>query len=178
MSQVEFPVPGWGHDAGFLAIGTPEAPAERSEAQDRSLVAERIVRYGWALDERRSDLVEDCFTEDAVWEGAVAGSEALGPIVGRDAVVGWLTVSWARQLGQRRHLIANLLVEELSATAAHVSAYQLLTIARSEEVAVDTTGFLRVDLRQQDGGWRIGHLFCGYDAPLSPSGRSAESASP
>jgi hypothetical protein len=168
MSDEEFPVPGWGHRSGHLAMRPPAPHPERGEAIDRFLIAERISRYGWAFDERRADLIADNFTADAVWEGTIRDTEPLGPVEGRDAVVAWLTEFWPRQHDQRRHVIVNTVIEELTETDATAQAYQLLMAARLGEVAVETTGFYRFRLRQEEGAWRIAHLFSGYDAPFVP----------
>jgi hypothetical protein len=149
-------------------MNAPAPPAERSEPVDRWLIGERISRYGWAFDERRADLIADNFTADAVWEGTIRDEEQLGPIEGREAVVAWLTEFWPRQHDQRRHAIVNTVIEELSETEALAHAYQLLFAARLGEVALETTGFYRFHLRFEDGGWRIAHLFSGYDASFVP----------
>ena len=168
MSDKEFPTPGWGHLSGHLDMRPPAPSPERTEAVDRWLIAERISRYGWAFDERRADLIRDNFTEDATWEGTIRGEDPLGPIVGREAVVAWLTEHWSTQHDQRRHAIVNTVIEELAETEALAQAYQLLTAARLGQVAVETTGFYRFKLRQEGGIWRIAHLFSGYDAPFVP----------
>lgn len=168
MGETENPTPGWGHLGGHLEMGALPAAAERSAILDRWSIGERISRYGWAFDERRADLLSDCFTADAVWEGTIRGEQPLGPIEGRDAVVAWLAEYWPRQHDQRRHLIVNTVIEALTETTARAQAYQALTAARLGEVALETTGFYRFDLRLEDGSWRISRLFSGYDAPFTP----------
>jgi hypothetical protein len=167
-AESEFPVPGWGHKGGYLKMRVQVRPDERSVAIERSLIAERISRYGWSFDERRADLLSDCFTEDAIWEGSIAGGEALGPFEGREAIVAWMSGFWETQHDQRRHMIVNTVIEEQSEGAALAQAYQVLTAARGGEVALETTGFYRFNLRLADGEWRIAHLFSGYDAPFVP----------
>ena len=164
----EHPVPGWGHLRGLLTMRPSRARRVSEEAIDRFLIGERISRYGWGFDERRPDLLADCFTADAVWEGTVRGEEALGPIAGREAIVAWLGEFWPRQHDQRRHVIVDTVIEELGDGAAVAHAYQLLMAARLGEVAVETTGFYRFDLRLEGDAWRIARLFSGYDAPFVP----------
>lgn len=166
--QREFPIPGWGHGSGYLAMRVPSHPEERSIAIERSLIVERVSRYGWSFDERQEELLSDCFTEDGVWEGTIAGGDDLGPFVGRDAIVEFMTDFWRTQRDQRRHMIVNTIIEEQSETTAVAQAYQILFAARGGQVALETTGFYRFDLRRSEEGWKISHLFSGYDAPFVP----------
>jgi hypothetical protein len=127
-----------------------------------------LARYCWAYDERRSDLLEDCFTEDAVWEGIVAATQTVGPLCGRDRIVAWLTGFWPHQRDQRRHMLNNFVVESSSATEGEIYAYLFLSSARGGSVTLETTGFYRANLVAYDGRWRIRRLFAGFDAPFWP----------
>jgi hypothetical protein len=150
---------------GAISLGpASEGPPDAETAR----IAERVSRYCWAYDERRADLLEECFAEDAVWEGSVAASQAVGPIEGRDRILKWLTGFWPHQHDQRRHMLMNPLVERVSDDAAQLLAYLLLVSARDESVCLETTGFYRVALVRQDGDWRIRSLFGGFDAPFWP----------
>ena len=162
------PIPGWGHASGHLAMRLPSHPQERSQAIERSIIAERISRYGWSFDERRGDLLADCFTEDGVWEGTIYGGGPLGPFVGRGAIVEFMTGFWETQRDQRRHMIVNTIIERQDEDEALALAYQVLTAARAGQVALETTGFYRFELRREGDMWRIAHLFSGYDAPFEP----------
>ncbi|MCW3068553.1 MAG: hypothetical protein JWL67_1178 [Solirubrobacterales bacterium] len=166
--ETDVPVPGWGHSTGHLDMRLPTRPAEESIAIERSLITERVSRYGWSFDERRADLLSDCFTEDGVWEGSIMGGEALGPFVGREAIVEWMSEFWTTQRDQRRHMIVNTVIEDQTDTTALAQAYQVLTAARRGQVALETTGFYRFNLERSGGIWRIAHLFSGYDAPFVP----------
>jgi ketosteroid isomerase-like protein len=139
----------------------------RSEP-DRPALAEPVSRYCWAFDERRRDLLEQCFTEDAVWEGAVSGSEDVGPITGRIEIVEWLAGFWPHQRDQRRHVLTNFLVASHSPAAAEIHAYLVLTSARGETVSLETTGCYRVQLARDEGDWRIRYMFAHFDAPSWP----------
>jgi hypothetical protein len=130
--------------------------------------AEVVSRYCWAFDQHRPDLLEECFTEDAVWEGAVSGSEAVGPIRGRARILEWLSGFWPHQHDQRRHILTNFLVEHLAAETAEIHAYLLLTSAKDGAVSLETTGFYRTQLALVDERWRIRHLFAAFDAPFWP----------
>ena len=162
------PAPAWAHATGALAMRVPPAPRQRSAEIDRSLILEQPSRYCWAYDERRVELLEACFSEDAVWEGTVAGVKRVGPLSGRDQILRWLTEFWPHQHHQPRHMLLNTVVEAQEADAARTLSYMLLTTARRGRVRISTTGFYRLSLVLVDGRWRIAHMFAGFDAPFWP----------
>jgi hypothetical protein len=162
------PTPAWGHTTGALAMRRPVIPRERSPAIERCLIAERPSRYCWGYDERRADLLGECFAEDAVWEGTIAGSQRVGPLTGRERILEWLTEFWPHQRHQPRHVLLNTIIEEQSEDQARTLSYLLLTTARRGQVAISTTGFYRLSLARLEGTWQIVHLFAGFDAPFWP----------
>jgi hypothetical protein len=160
------PQPGWAAGAGHAAVQRQQADRDPCRAADRLMIAERISRYGWGYDERDVELLADCFTADAVWEGSMFGTDRVGPHVGREAVVRFLTGFWAVQSDQRRHLFTNIVVDELSETAAVAHAYLLLTASAGGTMTPVTNGPYRLTLRNEAGNWRIEHLLAGFDAPF------------
>ena len=161
------PLPAWAHRVGLLALREAGTPADSTATAARLLVCERIARYCWAYDERRAELLADCFTEDAIWEGDVLGKVAIGPFEGRDAIVRWLTGFWPHQHDQRRHMILNTIVEAQQADAATTLSYLLLMSSNGQAAKLETTGFYRVSYRLEDQ-WRIARLAAGFDAPFWP----------
>ena len=158
------PRPAWARETGRIEPGPATAAPP---APDREAVVERVHRYGWAYDERRTDLLAECFTGEGVWEGNVMGTAPIGPFRGRDAVAGWLAGFWPQQHDQRRHVLTNTVVQELAGDRATVLAYLVLTSASAGRVRMETTGCYRFELaREPDGTWRIAHLFAGFDAPF------------
>jgi hypothetical protein len=162
------PAPAWGHATGALAMRPPATAQERSLAIDRGLIVERPSRYCWAYDERRADLLAECFAEDAVWEGTVAGTQQVGPLKGRERILEWLTEFWPNQRHQPRHVLLNTVIEEQSETEARTLSYLLLSTARRARVTLSTTGFYRLSLARLGGEWQIVHMFAGFDAPFWP----------
>ena len=176
MTQPELrPAPGWAHAHGFLGLAEA-TPLDASQAADRLLIVERVHRYCWSYDERRLELLRQCFTEDGVWEGDVMGEIGIGPFVGSEEVGRWMSEFWPHQRDQRRHMILNSVVLEQRSTEALVVSYLLLMSAKDAAVRVETMGFYRMRMRKADGVWRIQHLFGGFDAPFWP-GQLAELSS-
>ncbi|HWI22475.1 MAG TPA: nuclear transport factor 2 family protein [Baekduia sp.] len=159
------PVPAWGAANGLIDLRKPVSTSSSEEALDRLLIAETVNRYGMAYDERREDVLSDCFTEDGVFDGSVAGAFEVGPYEGRDAVVQWLKDIWETQADQRRHCVLNLIVDDLAPESATVTAYMVLTGAENGAARLITTGFYRLNMAKEDDGiWRIAHFSAGFDA--------------
>lgn len=163
------PVPGWGHAHDMAAIGARAFMFESAEsARQHANVIQAVNRYGWAYDERQLDALAGSFTEDAVWEGNVAGTYVIDPLNGRDAITAWLRDYMEQQVDQRRHIVLNHVVVRQTTSEAEVLTYLLLTSALDGEVRVVTTGFYRFELRrdQTTDEWQIARLVAGFDAPF------------
>lgn len=164
MSSLE-PVPGWAQNMGHVTIGAPER-VDVHDVADRLAIAERVHLYGWGYDERDRDLLAGCFTEDGTWQGHVMGTDSVGPFVGRDAVVEFLTAFWDEQSDQRRHIFTNVVVSDLTATSGVAHAYLLLTASTGGEMVPVTNGPYRLEMRKDAEVWRISRLAAGFDAPF------------
>jgi hypothetical protein len=155
------PAPAWGSAIGALPLERAVPDDERSDVA-RALIAERVHMYAWAFDERRRDLLSDCFTETAVWHGDLAGVEPVPPTRGRDEIVAWLTAYWDRQNDQRRHFVMSTQIDDLAPTSATVVCSLLLGSVH-RELSIALTSFYRMRLVLRDGSWLIDDLFEGGD---------------
>jgi hypothetical protein len=167
MSEAEQlrPAPAWASTAGVVAMRPAVGATGAGSPIDRLLIAERVARYGWAFDERDRDGVADCFTEDGIWEGQVMGIEPIGPFAGRAPVVEFLTSFWEEQEDQRRHVFANVVVDDLLADTASAHAYVILLKSSEASMTPLTSGPFRFALARDadDGVWRIARLVAGFD---------------
>jgi ketosteroid isomerase-like protein len=164
MRQLQ-PEPGWGRTTGHTRIGRL-SHSEAGRALDRLEIAERVYRYGWGFDERDPELLGDCFTDDAVWEGSIMGQVSVGPFAGREKIVEWLATFWDEQHDQRRHIFTNLVIQDLTEDTAVAHAYLLLTATSEAKTAPVTNGPYRFELLRQDDSWRLVRLVAGFDAPF------------
>jgi hypothetical protein len=160
------PTPAWVHHTQGVPVEAGPPPASWQDVADRLQIVERFHQYCWAFDERRDDLLRDCFTADGIWEGDAMGEARIGPFVGSDEVHGWLTRFWTRQRDQRRHIPLNTLVHEQTADTATLVAYLLLMGASDAAVRVETTAVYHLSLIKEAGVWRITHLCAYFDAPF------------
>lgn len=180
MNDADFRLPGWGHEAGLLGLKEAVPPADAAATANRQLIIERIHRYCWGYDERQTEALAACFTEDAVWEGNVLGRIKIGPFTGRETIINWLQEFWPHQHDQRRHMILNTIVEEQTSNTATTWSYLLLMSSKGTSMSLETCGFYRVNYRREGEQWRIAHLMAGFDKPfwpgelekLSPKGRT------
>ena len=156
------PTPAWAHGTRVVELSA-HPPTEQLPVRDQ--LVERLHRYCWSFDERRHDLLADCFTEDAVWEGFVMGETDVGPHIGRESVLSYLTTFWAHQRDQRRHVITNFLVESLEGDSATGMAYLLLMGSKRAQTQFECAGFYRAVYRREPDGWRISRLTAGFDSP-------------
>lgn len=158
-------LPGWSHAAGLIDL-CPGASG--GDALARQLVVERVARYCWAYDERRADLLADCFTEDAVWEGNVLDAIPIGPFRTRTGIIDWLTGFWPHQHDQRRHMLLNNIVEQLDGDSALTLSYLLLMASDGRSSSIECTGFYRCEHVREGDTWRIARMTAGFDAPFWP----------
>ena len=156
------PRPAWAHGTGLVSVRTRTA----ADLDVRGRLEDRLHRYCWGFDERRQDILEDCFTADGTWTGNAMGETRVGPHVGRDTVVAWLAGFWPHQRDQRRHVVTNFMVDAVSAKEATAYAYLLLVGASRRAVALEATGMYRIDYRKEGGVWRISALLAGFDIPF------------
>jgi hypothetical protein len=156
--------PGWAHEAQAVSLGSVKAVADAGSLADRLLVHETLARYAWAYDERRLDVLRDVFTEDGSYVALVPGVEPVGS-EGRERLVPWLAEIMEGQRDQRRHVLANLVIEELTDTHCVAMCYSIL-FASDTEARLVAPGFYRAELRKEDGKWRIAQLRNGLDRPF------------
>ncbi|GAC1325506.1 MAG: hypothetical protein NVSMB13_08790 [Mycobacteriales bacterium] len=160
------PAPAWAHATDLVRLRSRAEREVTPAADPRQAMQELIHRYCWSFDERRSDLLGECFTDDAVWEASVMGETRVGPFVGRPAVQEWLARFWDHQRDQRRHCIVNFVVEDLHDDHGTALAYLLLMGSSGAESRLETAGFYQLDYRRLAHGWAISHLRAGFDSPF------------
>ncbi len=162
--EVLRPVPAWGSLTGAtpLRVNGWQGIAGEVVAE----IQQVVFRYGWAFDDRRPEILEQCFTKDASWEGRVMGETTVGPFIGREEVMRWLTRFWRYQKDQRRHIYTNLIVDEIDGDEAVAYAYLQLMGSSRASSAIESVGFIRARLRRGQSGWQIREFLAGFDSPF------------
>jgi hypothetical protein len=163
---VTFPPQAWAHRQGKVDMKTL-APADWSpEALSaRAQIAEAFYRFGIGHDECRADVAGSCFTEDVVYQVALGSAQPFTTFTGRATVEERLSAIFAEMSDQRRHVISNVLVEnlDLAAGTASALAFGAVTVA-ADGLTLGSTVFYTGELRRtEDGCWRFAHFFIGMD---------------
>lgn len=163
----------WAHKVGKIDMRPlepgdwgPEALAARAQ------IAEAFHRFGMSFDEARVDVLSSCFTEDSVFEVVQGSLEVRTRLESRQEIADVLPERIRNQDDQRRHLMSNVLVEELDLAAgtAKALAYSVVTVA-SDGLQLGASVIYTGDLRREaDGCWRFTYFFIGMDEYLA-SGR-------
>jgi hypothetical protein len=135
--------------------------------KDRLEIAELLNSYSWASDEREYGQLADCFSEDAVFQIALAGGPEVQEIRGRSSIVDWIRERRRGQGGQqRRHTGSGLVVEAYLGGEATVRSYVTVMLAESGRLSVATTGWYRDLVRKVDGRWVIARRFVHLDVVI------------
>jgi SnoaL-like domain len=178
-TEPTLPPQAWAHRQGKVAM-RPLEPADWSPPAlaARAQIAEAFYRFGVAHDEAQVPVVGSCFTEDAVYEVAQGQAAAFTTFHGRAEITERLTKIIAEQADQRRHVISNVLVDELDLAAGTAAALAFSVVTRAANgislgASVIYTARLR---READGCWRFSYFFIGMDTYAGQRPRAGEQA--
>lgn len=156
------PVPAWVDRTGLIQVDGSPLIVDPITYQR---VIDRFHRYCWGFDERRLDILSDCFTEDATWVASSMGETTIGPFIGKRAVLEWLTRYWEVQRSQRRHVITNVVVSAVTSTTTCVAGYLSLYGTRHATSQLESVGVYELMCRTDGDVMRIATLTAGFDAP-------------
>lgn len=133
---------------------------------DRLLLHELIGRAGCALDQGDLERLAACFASDAVMSVQIADTDPLGPITGREAIMDLMRATIHQQTGQRRHVVANLFIDDDEAARPRLTSYLALFVTENGESRLLCTGTYRDEACQEDGRWVLARRQLRLDAPL------------
>ncbi len=81
------------------------------KSSDELAIHELLSRAAYCFDERKLDVLEQCFTVDASMLVNITGSGEVGPFEGREAILQLMSDTLAAQTDVRRHVISNFFFE-------------------------------------------------------------------
>jgi hypothetical protein len=139
----------------------PMANVEQ-EALDRVMIHEVVaLSAGLLYDTGDWNALEQLWATDGVFDVLPNPDFTKWPLVGRDAIVGMYRDRQPKAYlpGPRRHIITNIVVDELTATTARCRSYMTLLSVLSANLS----GSLQLigaatyfdELRKEDGRWQI-----------------------
>jgi 3-phenylpropionate/cinnamic acid dioxygenase small subunit len=132
--------------------------------QDKLAIHELLSRSAYGFDEAQLDLLEDCFTEDAVFSIRIAGGDLVGPFDGRDAIMGLYRSSIESQTDVRRHVVSNIFFESENDDPVVISNLTLMA-TENGEIKLLTAGIYRDVVRATQDGWRLLNRHLDLDRP-------------
>ncbi len=125
------------------------------DAAARLVIHELLSRAAYGYDERDTEMLADCFAEQATMTMRIAGGDLIGPFEGREAIMGLMTGAMAEQNDVRRHVISNVFF--LRESAEHAEVVSNLTLLATENGAIQlvSAGIYRDQVVREGAGWRI-----------------------
>jgi hypothetical protein len=176
-----FPPQAWAHREGRVSMRTLR-PADWSvdALSARAQIAEAFYRFGIGHDECRADVAGSCFTDDVEYQVARGSATPFTTFHGREVVEERLTAIFAEMGDQRRHIISNVLIEELDLEAgtAEALAFGAVTVA-ADGLTLGSSVFYTGTLRREDDGcWRFSAFFIGMDDFAGRRPQAGESSRP
>jgi ketosteroid isomerase-like protein len=134
--------------------------------EDKLDIIELLAAYSHTLDNGDDEGWVQLFTEDAVWESFVKGTDQPNTRwEGQDGIRKFAAAMRANQgTTQVRHMKINTIFVELTAETARIRSNGLLTSqAVSSRPTVALTGIYAETLKKTPRGWRIQHCVLHID---------------
>ncbi|WP_341251967.1 nuclear transport factor 2 family protein [Euzebya pacifica] len=137
--------------------------------EDRLLAIDLLHRYGHCYDQGELDAMADCFTEDATF--TINGSVGSMPtaLEGRPAIrkaMGERRAATAH--AQRRHLISNVILDEVPGDPDRIHAASYLLVGSTEDgtLHLPSTGRYTDVLVRSGDGWLIAERVLTLDSTI------------
>ena len=135
-------------------------------AEDKLLIQEMLSRAAYSFDERKLDMLEQCFWPDATMLVHITGTGDVGPFEGRDAIMKLMKDTLDSQTDVRRHVISNFFYEAESSASASVVSNVVVFSVENGKIDVIISGVYRDDVTKADGRWGISHRHLDLDLPF------------
>jgi 3-phenylpropionate/cinnamic acid dioxygenase small subunit len=136
------------------------------KSSDKLAIHELLCRAAYSFDERKMDMLEQCFAADASMLVNITGTGEVGPFQGREAIMQLMADTLAAQTDVRRHVISNFFFESEGKGAARVVSSLVVFSVENGEINVIISGIYRDDVAKAGGDWRITHRRLDLDLPF------------
>ncbi|PYY36367.1 MULTISPECIES: nuclear transport factor 2 family protein [unclassified Curtobacterium] len=127
-----------------------------------------IAQYGSALDTHDLDALAAVHRDDAEWSFAVRDQVVMGPIRGRDAIIGFASAPPDGPPVQQRHLLTNTVITGAADGTSRATALLTLIAVDGTTPVIVATGTATFTLSVADEVWRIATLRIAFDNPPLP----------
>lgn len=124
-------------------------------SDDRSAIADVLASWALGYDERDVARMARCFTEDASMVLEIEGAPTMGPFIGHAEVMKHFTDHHEIQTDQRRHVVANPIIDHVDRDEARSASVLVLLVTDEHGQRVQATGVYRDRFVRTADGWRI-----------------------
>ena len=135
-------------------------------AGDKLAIHELLARTTYGLDQREPQIIESCFSEDAVFELEIKGAAEIPPFKGREAIMKLMTDSMNAHTEDRRHVVSNIFFESEAGDAATVVSNLVAFQSEHGKIGVMTAGVYRDQVKKIQGTWQIAVRHLALDVPF------------
>jgi len=136
------------------------------KSSDKLAIHELLSRAAYSFDERKMDMLEQCFIPEATMLVNITGTGEVGPFQGRDAIMQLMADTLAAQTDVRRHVISNFIFESEGENAATVISSLVVFSVVQGKIDVIISGIYRDDVVKGGDGWQISHRHLDLDLPF------------
>ena len=134
--------------------------------EDKLLIQEMLARAAYSFDERKLDMLEQCFAPGATMRVHITGTGDVGPFEGREAIMKLMKDTLDAQTDVRRHVISNFFYEAEEDDTARVVSNLVVFSVEHGKIDVIISGVYRDDVTRTEGGWKISHRHLDLDLPF------------
>jgi 3-phenylpropionate/cinnamic acid dioxygenase small subunit len=135
------------------------------KATEKLAIHELLGRAAFGLDQRKPDVIEQCFAAAATFTLTVAGNNKA-VLEGRDAIMQLMTDTMAAHTEQRRHVISNMFFESAEKTSARVVSSLVVFSINMGEIKPITSGIYQDIVVRENGDWKISKRHLDLDLTL------------
>ena len=136
------------------------------KSSDKLAIHELLCRAAYSFDERKLDMLEQCFAAEASMLVNITGIGEVGPFEGREAIMQLMSDTLAAQTDVRRHVISNFIFESEEKKAASVVSSLVVFSVENGEINVIISGIYRDDVAKFEGDWCITYRRLDLDLPF------------
>lgn len=131
---------------------------------DKLAIMGLLSRSAYAYDERKLDMLEDCFAQDAAFSILIKDADLMGPFEGREAIMGLYRGALEAQTDVRRHVVSNAFFESEDSQPTVISNLTLFA-TENAEARLLATGVYRDVVKREGDGWVIHRRHLDLDGP-------------
>ncbi|MEH7276710.1 nuclear transport factor 2 family protein [Neobacillus vireti] len=123
--------------------------------EDKMAIQELLGRAAYGYDERKLDLLTQCFTEDAVMTVRIEGRDPIRPFEGHQAIMKLMTRSMEKQTDRRLHDISNIFFETEGEESATVVSSLTLQGVENGNIRLISNGYYRDEVVKVGDRWKV-----------------------